>query len=185
MSVSDGRRWDDRYSSSDVVTAGTPPDALADAGLADIVPVTGRSLDVACGLGAQSIWLAERGLSVVAVDVSVEAIRRLDSAAQRMDCSDRVDARLFDLDGGLPDGPFDVIVCQRFRAVDLYDAFVERLAPGALLVVTVLSVVGADRPGEFHAPHGELTAAFTRPGLEVLFDSESNGHASLVARRHR
>ena len=182
MAAADGRRWDERYTPTEPVTAGTPPDALVAADLVDIVPTRGRALDVACGLGASSIWLAERGMSVLAVDVSGEAVRRLELASVTARISDRVDARLVDLDDGLPDGPFDVIVCQRFRDPRLYDAFVDRLSDDGVLVVTVLSAVGAGSPGEFHAPQGELTAAFTRPDLDLVFDSEADGQASIIAR---
>jgi hypothetical protein len=87
-----------------------------------------------------------------------------------------------DLDLGLPPscpGPYDVVVCQRFRDPALYPALVRRLAPGGLLVVTVLSEVDA-APGPFRAPAGELAAAFA--GLRVLHHREGGGEAHLVAR---
>jgi hypothetical protein len=88
-----------------------------------------------------------------------------------------------DLDAGLPDdcaGPYDVVVCQRYRDPRLYPRLVERLAAGGLLVVTVLSEVG-DEPGRWRAAPGELRAAFG--GLAVLAEREGNGEAGLLARR--
>ena len=88
---------------------------------------------------------------------------------------------MVDLDAGIPadlDG-FDVIVCQRFRGIDLYDAFVTRLAAGGLAVVTVLSETGAASPGPFHAPSGELLRAFTRPDVEIVHHAESDGQESV------
>ena len=88
-----------------------------------------------------------------------------------------------DLDDGLPAevcGPFDVVVCQRFRDPALYPVLPGLLAPGGLLVVSVLSTVG-DAGGAYRAAPGELRAAFGH--LEVLVDEEGQGEAHLVARR--
>ena len=41
----------------------------------------GRCLDVACGLGEQSLWAAQQGFDVVALDASEVAITALNSAA--------------------------------------------------------------------------------------------------------
>jgi hypothetical protein len=88
-----------------------------------------------------------------------------------------------DLDAGLPvPGPYDVVVVQRFRSPALYPALLSALAPGGLLVVTVLSEVD-EGPGSFRAAPGELRAAFG--SLDVLFHREANGEASLVGRRSR
>jgi SAM-dependent methyltransferase len=85
-----------------------------------------------------------------------------------------------DLDAGLPvPGPYDLVVCQRFREPALYPALAEALAPGGLLVLTVLSEVG-DEPGRFRARAGELATAF--PTLEHLAHDERDGEATLVAR---
>jgi hypothetical protein len=70
-------------------------------------------------------------------------------------------------------------VCQRFRDPARYPELAARLAPGGLLVVTVLSEVG-EGPGPFRAPAGELRAAFG--GLEVLHHAERDGEAGIVAR---
>ncbi len=183
MSADDALRWDARYADREV---GEPaaPDALVDSDLIGLIPSRGRALDVACGAGAQAVWLARRGLDVVALDVSQEAIDLTRAAASAGGVADRVDARVVDLDLGVPPqlGSFDVIVCQRFRAVELYPTFLERLRPGGVCVVTVLSEAGADSPGAYHAPPGELIHAFDRHDVEVLAHTEGNGSASIVVR---
>lgn len=182
MAAADGDRWDARFADRDTDVAPAPPDALVDAGMVDRVPTSGRALDVACGLGAQTIWMAQRGLDVTALDVSTEAMTRLHDSARRSDVEQRVVAMRLDLDHGLPAdlAEFDVIVCQRFRDPALYSEFVERLAPGGLLVVTVLSRTGAESPGPFHAPSGELRAAFDRDDCAILFCAEHDGEESIV-----
>ena len=54
---------------------------------------------------------------------------------------------------------------------------------GGIGIVTVLSEVGADSPGVFHAPSGELLEAFDRPDTDVLHHDERSGQASVVFRR--
>lgn len=144
------------------------------------MPTSGRALDLACGTGAQSLWLAERGLDVVALDVSPAAIDLLSQAADTAGLD--IDARVHDTDCGLPADldDLDVIVCQRFRSVDLYGQLVSRLAEGGVLLLTVLSAVGSEG-GRFHAAAGELIDAFGRH--DVVHHAEGDGLASIAVRR--
>ena len=152
----------------------SPPAAFA--AHADRFPTVGRALDVACGTGAASVWLARRGLDVVGLDVSGVGLEH----ARSLDDTGRCRFEQVDLDGGLPPGPpVDVLLCHRFRDPRLYGAMRARLAPGGLLAVAVLSEVGAE-PGPFRAPAGELAAAFA--DLDVLDHGEADGLAWLLAR---
>ncbi len=185
MAIEDGERWDARYVDRRLELQPAPPDALATADLVDRVPTSGQALDVACGLGAQSIWMAQRGLDVTALDVSAEAVGRVDAAARRHSVHGRITAVAIDLDDGLPDDltGLDVIVCQRFRDQRLYPEFLARLAPGGLLIVTVLSQTGASDPGSFHAPPGELRSEFDVEGCTILHHAEADGQESIIAQR--
>lgn len=150
------------------------------------LPSGGRCLDVACGLGQQSVWAAEHGFEVVALDASPVAIGSLRRAADERGLADRVDARVVDLDAGLPDDTaagFDLVVCQRFRDPRLYPQLAAAVVPGGVLVITVLSEVGAAEPGPFHAPPGDLLDGFGGCGLEVVRHTEGDGEATLVGRR--
>src|SRR6266702_6994197 len=65
--------WDERYRSARQVWSGNPnPQLIAEA---TALP-PGRALDVGCGEGADAIWLARRGWSVVAADISGVALER-------------------------------------------------------------------------------------------------------------
>lgn len=184
MTASDAERWDARYDGQPLAEP-TPPDAVVASELDERFPTTGRALDVACGAGGQSVWLALRGLKVVALDVSPAAVAMTSAAADHYEVGDRVEAAASDLDAGLDEelGNFDVIVCQRFRATHLFDDFVNRLRPGGIAVVTVLSQSGADNPGPFHAPPGELATTFDRSDTEVLFHAEAAGQESIIIAR--
>ena len=65
--------WDRRYLADERVRAwATRPNRFLLAEAADLPP--GRALDLACGMGRNAIWLAERGWAVTAVDFSDVAI---------------------------------------------------------------------------------------------------------------
>lgn len=182
----DRHRWDDRYRGRPLAAPAQPEALDGHDDLIALLPTTGTALDVACGAGQQSLWLAERGMAVIALDVSPVAIDLTTQAARDRHLDDRIDARVCDLDAGLPDdiGDVDVVVCQRFRGRGLYGQLVEVLRPGGPAIVTVLSVVGVDgEAGEFHAPPGELLDAFSRPDTEILMHLEGSGLASIMFRR--
>jgi SAM-dependent methyltransferase len=175
----DQDRWDGRHAAGAPVEPG-PPDALR--GREDLLPAAGRALDVACGRGAVAVWLALRGLTVDAVDVSPVGLDATGELAARHGVPERVRRHRHDLDAGLPaavGSGFAVVVCQRFRAPALYPRLAAALAPGGLLAVSVLSGVGG-ADGPFRAAPGELLAAFA--DLHVLHHREGDGEAALLAR---
>ncbi|MEB4212288.1 class I SAM-dependent methyltransferase [Mycobacterium sp. 94-17] len=181
MSEADRRRWDERYAAQGPppLSSVAPPDIFA--GHADLFPTAGTALDVACGQGTGSVWLASRGLRVTGLDVSPVAIGHARELAQRAAVGSRCRFDVVDLDGGLPAGArVDVILCCRFRDLRLHRVVAERLARGGLLAIAVLSEVGAS-PGAWRAVAGELPAAFA--GLHLIDADEGDGRAWLLARR--
>jgi 2-polyprenyl-3-methyl-5-hydroxy-6-metoxy-1,4-benzoquinol methylase len=63
----DSQQWDERYSGTEFEWT-TRPNQFVAAELADLPP--GRALDLAAGEGRNTVWLAERGWQVTAVDFS-------------------------------------------------------------------------------------------------------------------
>ena len=178
MAETDRTRWDERYADRAPATVG-PPAAFSRH--QDFFPSSGHALDLACGQGGASVWLALRGLDVLGVDVSSLAIARARELAADNAVGGRCRFEVADLDDGLPPGPpADVIVCHKFRDRRLDAAIVERLAPGGLLAVSALSEVGA-RPGPFRVTAGELVRAFA--DREHLAEGEGDGEAWLLARK--
>ena len=73
----DRKRWDERYARAESEWS-MHPNELVTAELAGLTP--GRPLELAAGQGRNSVWLAERGWAVTAVDfsrVGVESGRAL------------------------------------------------------------------------------------------------------------
>ncbi len=181
MTNADRKRWDDRYRQAATPVEPRSPTALEMSGIE--LPPTGRALDVACGPGATSVWLAQQGFVVSGIDVSPVAISAAAELAGRHATTGSATFEVSDLDDGLPAGVFDLVVCQRFRNPVLYPSFAAAVAPAGLLVITVLSIVEHEgAPGPFRAAPGELVEAFAAV-LEFLWSSEANGEAHLVARR--
>lgn len=155
------------------------------------IPADGLFLDVACGLGAQAVWAALNGFDVVALERSPNAVDAARRFADEHRVADKVDVRQWDLADGIPDdvrGQCEVVLCQRYRDPALYESLVDALSADGLLVVTVLSEVGADgdngdRGASFRAAPGELAVAFRDLPVEIVTNTEGSGLATLVARR--
>src|SRR5438067_5151555 len=72
--------WDMRYGEREGAMWSGRPNGRLVAEIADLTP--GRALDVGCGEGADAIWLARRGWTVTAIDISDVAVRRARAAAE-------------------------------------------------------------------------------------------------------
>jgi SAM-dependent methyltransferase len=183
----DQERWNDRYRAA---LTGPPREVLV--AVSALLPATGRALDLACGTGAEAVWLAGRGLVVDAVDVAEAGLAAARLAIGAAGVDQRVRLVHADLDQGVPavcDGPYQLICALHFRAPVVEQAIVGLLAPDGTVLATRLSMVGR-HVGDQHRPApaflarpGELLALASRCDLEVLEHREGEGEAMLVARR--
>jgi SAM-dependent methyltransferase len=73
--------WDARYREREEAMWSGRPNGRLVAEIADLAP--GRALDIGCGEGADAIWLARRGWTVTAIDISDVALCRARDAAER------------------------------------------------------------------------------------------------------
>jgi len=130
MSDSETQRlkWDARHGEN--TRPLLPAKVLCDYGY--LLPESGKALDFACGLGANALFLAGRGLAVSAWDLSTVAIDKLAQEADRQGLS--LDARQRDLTAEPPEpDSFDVIVVAHFLDRSLAPAIAAALHPGGLL----------------------------------------------------
>jgi SAM-dependent methyltransferase len=174
--------WNGRYLALGVAPAtrpGVPPPEFAH--LEDHFPEHGDALELACGRGRGAVWLAGRGLRYQGVDLSPVAVDLARGLLSGYPFAHRCRFDVWDLDGGLPDGPpADVILAYWFHDRRLDSQIVGRLAPGGLLAVAVQSEVGVG-PGEFRAPPGMLRESYE--ALEMIDEGEADGTAWLLGRR--
>jgi tellurite methyltransferase len=104
-------------------------------------------LDLACGDGRNSIYLAKLGYDVVGVDFSNKALQRLDFFATQADV--RIQTYLADLSQmEIPvDNPFDVIIVNHYRPnPNTYCRLAKYLNPDGLLWINGFSEVSTDNP---------------------------------------
>ncbi|WP_371525394.1 class I SAM-dependent methyltransferase [Streptomyces sp. NBC_01283] len=101
----------------------------------------GAALDLGCGAGGDTIWLAEEGWQVTAVDISTTAVERVRERARELGIADRVAAEQHDLADSFPAGQFDLVSAQYFHTpLQLSRGRVLRTAaralrPGGLLLI--------------------------------------------------
>lgn len=98
-------------------------------------------LDVGCGVGTLSLWLAHKGAKVQGLDVSPRAIGIATNAAQSLDL-DNVTFRVGELHSGK--GKYDLVLCSEVieHVLDdqkLLDLIWTQLKPGGQLVLTTPS----------------------------------------------
>ncbi|MGV0993626.1 MAG: class I SAM-dependent methyltransferase [Mycobacterium sp.] len=181
MSAEDRLRWDGVYAERGSLDPEVVDLPTVFKSFEQEFPTGGQALELACGSGRAAVWMARRGLDVLGVDASVVAIEQSRQLAEHWQVAERCRFEVVDLDHGLPPGPpADVVICHRFRAPLLNAAVIERLAPGGLLAVAVLSEVDA-APGPYRAVPGELVSAFAT--LRLIGSGEGQGIAWLVARK--
>jgi len=139
----DSQQWDERYSGTEFEWT-TRPNQFVAAELADLPP--GRALDLAAGEGRNTVWLAERGWRVTAVDfsrVGLEKGRKL-SAARGVDEA-RVDWIVADLRDYEPErDSYDLALIAYFQASPDVRAAVLARAAAALARGGTAFVVGHD-----------------------------------------
>lgn len=139
MSTPDAKEhWEQHYGERDRVWSGR-----VNLRLAEIVPglPVGRALDLGCGEGADSVWLAERGWNVVAVDISETALQRARSAAEAHGVLGRIDFQQHDLSETFPDGDFDLVSAHFFHSklpldrTRIFQRAAEAMNPGGTLLI--------------------------------------------------
>lgn len=184
-------RWDARYADGDRVDAPHPAEILADA--EPWLPAEpGVALDLACGAGRNSRWLAERGWRVLAVDISRRGLRRLQARPVEAGRVLPVQAELPAL--GLRSASVDLVLDTLFLLRDSFPLIRTALRPGGLLAFETystdeLDVLGGDIRREYCVRRGELEVAFG--DWEVLLHEEGvvereegeRGLARLIARK--
>ena len=166
-------KWDKRYQNS--ADAGSPCWVL-DNNL-HLLPERGRSLDLACGLGANALRLAERGLDSHGWDISSIALEKLSNfARQRGLCVTTLQQDIEKTP--LPENRFDIIVVSQFLYRPLFPALINALTPNGLLFYQTFNLTnhGPDNANFLLAPN-ELLHLLSP--LELVFYREDSRNGDL------
>ncbi len=131
---------------------------------AHLLPPSARVLDVACGAGRHTRWLAQLGHRLTAIDCNADALAGLDAVA-RVLCAD------------IENGPwpltaerFDAVVVTNYLWRPLWPTLIDSLAPGGVLLYETFAhgnaSVGKPSRPDFLLQPGELLQRCE--GLRVL-----------------
>lgn len=172
----DRERWEERYRQGHN-SAGGEVHAWVQ-GLASYLE-GGRALDVACGVGRHTLWLAMLGYEVDAVDISERALERLAAAALEQGVAARVHLIQADLAEWRPQPQqYDLILVTRYLNRELIASFAPALrAGGIVLYRTMHTDLLRLRPSfsaEYLLQPGELLAMFRH--WEMLAYEEQRWH---------
>ncbi|MEU6018718.1 class I SAM-dependent methyltransferase [Streptomyces sp. NPDC047515] len=101
----------------------------------------GAALDLGCGTGGDSLWLARHDWKVTAVDISPTAVERVSALAHAENLDDLVTAECHDLGQTFPSGDFDLVSVQYLHTPyqlprdAILRTAAEALRPGGRLLV--------------------------------------------------
>ena len=163
-------KWDSRYREAGM--PGAPATVLLEN--AHLLPRRGAALDLACGLGANSLLLAERGLRTHAWDISPVAIEKLRVIALERNLP--IVAEVKDaLRDPIPSARFDVIVVAHYLERALTRAIINALKVDGLLFYQTFTRTGVSAEGpqkdEWRLVDGELLTMFA-PLRPVVYREE-------------
>lgn len=185
MTESDDRqKWNGRYRNTDIDYKHlSPAQVLLD--YQHLLPIQGEALDCACGLGVNALFLAQRGLSVTAWDISDVAIANLQQTARTMfKNASTIRAETHDVLLQPPAAQqFDLVVVSRFLERSLFPLLIQALKPGGMLYYQTFikdktDDVGPSNP-DYLLDENELLALCE--GLQIVVYREEGNVSSAVA----
>ncbi|HEX3426357.1 MAG TPA: class I SAM-dependent methyltransferase [Acidimicrobiales bacterium] len=158
--------WDSRYAEGDQLWSGEPNVALVTA-ITDVPP--GRALDLGCGEGGDTVWLARRGWQVTAVDVSATAVARArTAAADRHIPEGQVTWLVEDLERWQPPGPYDLVsACFLASPIEFDRTRVLQRAASSVTAGGHLLIVAHAGPPPWASEHQHAHQRFLGPDEEL------------------
>jgi tellurite methyltransferase len=151
---------------------------------ADLLPRQGKALDVACGFGRHTLYLAAKGLEVTAVDRDAGKVESLRAVAARLGLP--VQTRVVDLEVGESDlgkDAYSLVLVIHYLHRPIFPAIRNALAPGGLLLYETFTEAQAARGRPRSPDHllksGELPRLVAP--LEALRQREGESEGRMVA----
>lgn len=178
----DIERWNRKYANSEgIIEPLAEPELKAyEAALGN----DGFALELACGKGANALYLASLGFDVVAADASITGLRICQrSAAKSM-------LKLFpvvmDFDQcALPEDRFALVSVVRYLNRKLFPALTNALKPGGVLFYKTFNQQHLERHPNFNADYvllqDELQHGFSE--LELIGQSQAGTSSFILARK--
>tara|TARA_R110002111_G_scaffold72118_1_gene115401 strand:- start:577 stop:1155 length:579 start_codon:yes stop_codon:yes gene_type:complete len=150
-----------------------------------LLPKAGIALDLACGMGGNAVFLAEKGLTVKAWDISSVAIEQLALTAKERKLA--IEAEVRDVVANPPEeNSVDVLLVSHFLARELCPAIIAAIKPGGLLFYQTycqekVHEVGPKNPNYLLADN-ELMRLFSEMKLRVYREEAMLGEHTMGMR---
>ena len=162
MASIDQKKWDDRYSKDEGVKGPSSFLEQVFRTYSSRMPV-GKAFDIATGKGRNALFLAEKGFSVDAVDISEVALEKARKQAKETGLS--IDFRKADLDHcDLPEAQYDLILNFNFLQRSLVPKIKKALKPGGHVIFESFlidqRVSGHPKNPAYFLGHNELLDLF-------------------------
>ena len=167
-------KWNQRFGSEDTYLGERPSPFLSQEieRVRRLAPGK-RALDIACGEGRNSIFLAQQGFLVTAMDISDVGLGK--AVRRAADAGVTIDFQRVDLEGYRFTEQFDLIINFNFLMRDLIPEAVRALSPGGLLIVDTLmespQLLASHNPA-YLLRRGELQRICEGFDGEILFYEE-------------
>lgn len=146
-----------------------------------LLPPSGQALDLACGLAANAVMLANKGLRTTAWDQSSAAIEQVSSYARQAQLNIHAEVRDVVEDPPVA-ASFDVIVVSRFLERDLCLAIAAALKPGGLLFYQTFSAHKVSEQGpsnpDYLLADNELLRLFADLKIRVYREEKQLGNTA-------
>jgi SAM-dependent methyltransferase len=169
------KKWDQKYLSLPNNTPTNPAWVLSHH--SQLLPLTGKALDLACGLGGNARFLARCGLSVDAWDISDVALTSLNNFATLNRLP--ITPTICDIEQMLfPYQQYDVIVITNYLNRGIFQQIQQALKPnGKLFIQTFLAPVQENAPKNknFYLNSGELSKLFSELIIEIYGEGWLSG----------
>lgn len=167
MQADDQRKWNEKYRNATLSTPAEPVWVLRQH--TRLLPLQGKALDLAAGLGGNARYLAQCGLSAYAWDISDTAMEHLADYARRFKLP--IQTRVIDLNQPhWPDEQFHVVAISRWLDRTAFARIGHLVKPeGFLFWQTFLAPVQSNAPRnpDYYLHSGELVRAYATWRIHV------------------
>ena len=181
MSTADINKWNGKYRFSDTISTIEPDEELVF--YQSLLPQQGVALDLACGLGKNTLFLAQNGLMVTAIDASAEGLKKLGISAQTFHLEERIKLLQADFDNfTFAKSCFDLILVVRYLNRALFYDIEQALKPGGLLIYKTFNHAMLQKIPEFNPAYtietAELIAGFR--GLNIVASNREDSESEFA-----
>lgn len=182
---SDRIKWNQRFGSDDSYLGEQPsPFLLREIDRIRQLTPGKRALDIACGEGRNSVFLAKNGFEVTALDISNLGLDKAAKWAEKEAVV--IDFQHVDLDSYRFTETFDLIIIFNFLLRDLIPQAVQALSTGGLLIIDTIMesphLLSTHKHPNYFLYSGELNSIFKDLRGKILFYEELPDDSMPTAR---